>query len=140
MQAQDPAPPGAAVEVHDGSSVYGSDGKPVGKVVASRDDAVLIDTGAHRIPVAAAALAEGQNGATLPLTRAALDAQYEKTMAQQAARVDAALTVGAPVKTADAKSLGTVKPGARGQRDAAGRRREFGAAEEVFRDGQRVDR
>ena len=97
----------ASVEV--GATVHGSDGKPVGTVLATQGDAVLLDTGANQIAIPATAFTTGEQGPALNITKAALDAEYERQMTEQNAKLDAALVVGAEVKTADAQPLGTVQ-------------------------------
>lgn len=99
----------ASVSVEAGASVYGSDGNAVGTVSAVQDGTVLIDTGTHKIPVSGAALRSGEKGATVNITQAELNAQYEQQVAQQAAKLEEALVVGVAVKTADEQPLGTVQ-------------------------------
>ena len=107
QQGAAPAPAPASIEV--GTTVYGSDENPIGTVIAAEGDAVLVDTSTNQIPLPAAVFAPGEQGPTLNITKANLDAEFEKQRAELAAKLDAALVVGAEVKTADAQPLGAVQ-------------------------------
>ena len=102
------AAPAASVEVTQGASVTGNDGMPIGTVTQVLDDAAVVDTGTHQIPLPTSAFGEGESGLTLNITKAELDASYAEQMAAANAALNEKLVVGVPVMTADAQALGTV--------------------------------
>jgi hypothetical protein len=108
-QAQEPASATASAQVSAGDTIYGSDGQSIGTVADAREDAILIDTGTHKIPVPADALGASDKGPTLNITKDELNEQYAQQLAQAAARLEAVLVAGAQIATADAQPLGTVK-------------------------------
>jgi hypothetical protein len=98
-----------AQDVAVGTTIYGSDGQVVGTVTAVADGTVTVDTGAHQAALPANAIGKTDKGPTVGLTKAELDAQIEKLTADQAAKVTAALAVGAAVVDVDGAALGTIK-------------------------------
>ena len=111
-QAQPAAPaaaPAASADVAVGTTIYGSDKNPIGTVEQVTANGVVVNTGAHKIPLPANAFGSSDQGPTLNITKAALDAKFAEQMAAQQAKLEAALVAGAEIKTADAQPLGTVK-------------------------------
>ncbi len=110
LTAQD-ASTGAAASaeaVQPGTSVFGPDGAEIGTIVAAEGEAVLIKVGDRNVPIARTALKAGANGATLPLTREQLTAEFDQQVAAYRAKLDSAVVAGAEVRTADDRSLGTI--------------------------------
>lgn len=107
-EAAPAAPASATVDVAQGANVMGNDGIAIGTVTQVTDQVVVVDTGAHQIPLPRDAFAEGDAGLTLNITKTELDASYAEQMAALAAQVNEKLVAGAPVVTADAQPLGTV--------------------------------
>ncbi|MXO61381.1 hypothetical protein GRI89_17705 [Altererythrobacter salegens] len=91
-----------------GATVMGNDEAAVGTVVSNDGTNVVIDTGKHKVPLAAASFANNDGVYSVNISKGELDAMMDKAAAEAAAKVQAALVVGAPVVTADAKALGTV--------------------------------
>jgi hypothetical protein len=102
------APAATAVNVTQGASVTGNDGMPIGTVTQVLQDAAVVDTGTHQIPLPTSAFAQGDSGLTLNITKAELDASYAEQMAAANAALNEKLVVGVPVMTADSQTLGTV--------------------------------
>ena len=91
-----------------GATVYGPQGNPVGEIVTVDGGQVIVDTGKHKVPLQLEAYGQGEKGPTITVTRAQLDAMMDEQLAAAAAKRDAALVAGAPVKTADGADLGTI--------------------------------
>jgi hypothetical protein len=109
--AQDAAASGApatTVNIAEGATVTGNDGAPIGTVIQVAPEAVVVDTGAHQIPLPRSAFGQGETGLTLNITKTDLDATYAEQMAAANAELAAKLVAGTPVVTADAQPLGTV--------------------------------
>jgi len=106
LMAQAAAP---AVAVAVGTTIYGSDGQPVGTVTAVADGTVTVDTGAHTAALPANAIGKTDKGPTVSLTKAELDTQIEQMTADQTAKLTAALVAGAAVLDVDGAALGTIK-------------------------------
>ncbi|MGB3166589.1 MAG: hypothetical protein WBA68_07435 [Alteraurantiacibacter sp.] len=100
------AAPAMAQDV--GASILGNDDAAVGTVLSNDGTTVVVDTGTHRVPLGMDAFAEADGVYTLNTTKADLDTAYGAMLAEQQAALDAALVVGAEVKTADQQVLGPV--------------------------------
>lgn len=98
----------ASAQISEGAAVIGNDGNPIGTVAAVNEQAVLVDTGTHQIPLPAEAFAAADAGLTLNITQGELNDAYGQQVAAAAAALDAALVAGTEVMTADAQALGTV--------------------------------
>jgi hypothetical protein len=111
LAAQQPAMPnaGQSASIAEGTTVYGSDGTAVGKVARAQGNLLVLDVDGRAIPVSPQALADGEKGPTINVTKTELAAQYDEQMAAFKAKMDAALTTGAAVQTADGRSLGTIQ-------------------------------
>ena len=70
---------------------------------------ILLDVDQRGVPIPRDALTMGENGATINITKADLIAQFDQQMAAFEAQLDAALTAGAAVQTADGQQLGTIR-------------------------------
>ena len=109
--AQDTAAPSDAqsATITAGSTIYGSDGAAIGTVARAEDDLVVVDVDGRAVPVPLNAIGSGEAGATINITKADLVAQFDQQMAAFEAKLDAALTAGAAVQTADGQTLGTIQ-------------------------------
>ncbi len=121
-----PAAAQAAATLDVGTTVMGNDGNPVGTIASNDGATVVVDTGAHQVPLGADSFGTSEAGPTLNITKTQLDdmmtaqlaaqaeaqAAAEAAAAEQAAlaaaALEEALVVGAPVITADAQPLGMV--------------------------------
>ena len=109
--AQDAAAPSGtqSVTVAAGTTIYGSDGAAIGTVSRTEGDLILLDVDQRAIPIPRNAVTSGENGATINITKTALAAQFDQQVAAFEAKLDAALTAGAAVQTADGQALGTIQ-------------------------------
>jgi len=105
--AQEAAAPAAAPAV--GATIFGPDGSEVGKVVSVAGGNVVIDTGNQKATIAASSVGTTAKGPTIGFTRPQLEAAVTEAAAQSSAKLDAALTAGAAVKSQDGVAIGTVK-------------------------------
>jgi hypothetical protein len=103
------AAPAASAEVAAGTQIYGSDGAAIGTVARVEGDVALVTVGERTIPIPATAIAAGEAGPTVNITRTALVTQFDQQMAQMDAQLEAALVEGAAVQTADGQPLGTIQ-------------------------------
>lgn len=99
----------AAPEVAVGATIYGPEGAIVGTVESVADGVVTVDTGKHKAPLPADSFGPGDNGPTITVTQAQINAMLDEQVAAAAAKRDAALVSGAMVHTAGNTMLGTVK-------------------------------
>tara|TARA_R110000787_G_scaffold15402_8_gene47620 strand:+ start:6920 stop:7438 length:519 start_codon:yes stop_codon:yes gene_type:complete len=105
--AQDAAP---AVKAQAGMKVVGPNGGDVGTVDSVTDGAVIVDTGKNKAALAPNAFAKAENGLSIMMTKADLDAAIEKAAADAKAQLLAALTPGTEVKTVNgAAVIGTIQ-------------------------------
>lgn len=109
--AQDVATPSdtQSVAVAAGTTIYGSDGRMIGTVARAEGQLILLDVDQRAVPVPRNAVSSGENGATINITKTELVAQFDQQMAAFEAKLDAALTAGAAVQTADGQALGTIQ-------------------------------
>ncbi|MCU0949355.1 MAG: hypothetical protein MUF47_14095 [Porphyrobacter sp.] len=91
-----------------GATVLGNDGNPVGTVESIAGEVVVINTGKHRAPVPASAIATGEGRLSVNIAKAQLDEMMDKQVAQAAAKRDAALVTGAAVVAANGTPAGTL--------------------------------
>lgn len=92
-----------------GTTVYGSDGTLIGTVSRAEGNVILLDVDQRGVPIPSNAVTMGENGATINITKADLVAQFDQQVAAFEAQLDAAITAGAAVQTADGKELGTIR-------------------------------
>ncbi len=81
----------------------------IGTVAQVEGDVALVTVGERTIPIPATAIAAGEAGPTVNITRTDLVTQFDQQMAQMEAQLDAALVAGATVQTADGQPLGTIQ-------------------------------
>lgn len=91
-----------------GATILDNAGGTVGTVVANDGTTVVIDTGAHQVPLGVGSFVESGGNFILGATKAELDTMMDAAVAQREAALAAALVEGAAVITADALPLGTV--------------------------------
>ena len=101
------AAPAAAQDA--GVTVMGNDDAAIGTVLSNDGTTVVVDTGTHQVPLGTDAFAEREGAWTLNTTKTELDTAFGAMVAEQEAALEAALVVGAEVKTADAQVLGTIE-------------------------------
>ena len=109
--AQDTAAPSAAqpATVETGTTIYGSDGTAIGTVARAEGELLLLNVDERAVPIPRNAVTSGESGATINITKTELVAQFDQQMAAFEAQLDAALTTGASVQTADGQALGTIQ-------------------------------
>lgn len=100
--------PAAVLAQSVGTTIYGSDGKPVGTVSEVNAQVVVIDTGTHKAPVPTNLVFDGEQGKSVNATREQVDAMMAERLAEAAARRDAALRQGAAVVSAGGRDVGTL--------------------------------
>ena len=92
-----------------GATVYGPQGEAVGQIVTVEGDQAILDTGAHKVPLALTMYGKGDKGPTITVTKVQLDTMVDQQMAAATAKRDAALIPGAAVVAAQGEAAGTVK-------------------------------
>lgn len=99
----------SAKDVTVGETIYGPQGAVVGTVAAIDGTTVTVDTGKHKAALPADAIGEVEGKAAIGISKADLDAQLDTMLAEQSAKITAALVAGAAVADVDGAALGTVK-------------------------------
>lgn len=99
----------AGPELAVGSTVYGPEGGVVGTVETIADGIVTVDTGKHKAPLPADVFGTSEQGPSITVTQAQINAMLDEQIASAAAQRDAALVAGAMVHTAGDLMLGNVK-------------------------------
>ncbi|ANY20103.1 hypothetical protein A6F68_01590 [Tsuneonella dongtanensis] len=102
-------PAAAFAQVAAGAKVYGPQGNEVGTIVKVEGGIVTLDTGAHKAPLPEDAFGKGDNGPTITVTKAQIDAMMDEQVAAAKAARDNALLAGAAVVTAKGAPAGTIK-------------------------------
>lgn len=92
-----------------GATIYDPQGGEVGKIDSLTNDAVVVDTGAHKAGLPKSAIGSGAKGLTVTITKAQIDEQVAAASQKAAAALDAALVIGAEVKGKAGSPVGTVK-------------------------------
>lgn len=130
------AVPASATGVAVGATVYGPQGGEVGTIEQIDGNAVIVNTGKHKVTLGQEAFGEGTNGPTITVTKADLDAALDQQAAEAAMKLDAALVAGNPVVSAKGEPLGTIESVdgetvvlAREGRQVALKREHFGLSE-----------
>lgn len=100
------ANPVAALAQAVGTTIYGTDGAPIGSVTEANAQVVVIDTGRHRAPVPANLVYDGEMGKSVNATKEQVDAMMAERLAEAAQRRDAALREGASVVSAGGRDVG----------------------------------
>lgn len=105
--AQEAAP---TVEAQAGMKVFGPNGGEVGTVDSVTDGVVVVDTGTHKAALGTAAFAKAENGLSIMMSKADLDAAVAKATADAKAKLVASLTPGTEVKSVTgAAVIGTIQ-------------------------------
>ena len=91
-----------------GATVYGPQGNPVGQIVSVENGQAVLDTGKHKVPLGLDMYGKSDKGPTITVTKDQLDGMVDQQIAAANAKRDAALVVGAEVKTADNQVLGPI--------------------------------
>lgn len=91
-----------------GATIMDDKGGTVGTVVSTDGTTIVVDTGAHKVPLGADSIVESEGTFIIGATKAELDATMAAFAAEREAALAAALVEGAAVLTADAQPLGTV--------------------------------
>lgn len=92
-----------------GATVYGPEGQPVGTIETVADGVVTVDTGKHKAPLPTNAFGQGEQGPTITVTKAQLNAMLDERVAAANAKRDAALIATAAVVGAANQPVGVVK-------------------------------
>lgn len=105
--AQDAAP---AVEAKVGMKVYGPNGGDVGVVESVDGDVVVVATGKNMGALPISAFAKTEEGLSITISRADLDAAVEKADAEAKAQLLASLTPGTAVNSVNGNAvIGTIQ-------------------------------
>lgn len=99
----------AGPELAVGTTIYGPQGDVVGTVETIADGIVTVDTGKHKAPLPADVFGTSEQGPTITVTQAQINAMLDEQIAAALAQRDAALVAGAMVHTAGDAMLGNVK-------------------------------
>ncbi len=91
-----------------GTTVFGNDDAAIGTVESNDGTTVTVDTGAHKAPLPAAALAEREGKWTVNATKAQIDSMMQAQVDAANAKRDAALIEGAAVISADGQPAGVI--------------------------------
>ncbi len=105
-QAAAPAGP-ATVKV--GAAVVGKDNQNAGTIAEITAQAIVIDTGMHKVPVPVAAVGVNPKGLWIGMTKAELDAAYIASSAQAQTNFASLLVPGTMVHGLNNAMLGTVR-------------------------------
>lgn len=91
-----------------GTTIYGSDGKPVGTVVEVDAQVVVIDTGRHKAPVPVSMVFDGPQGKSVNAPKSLVDSMMDERLAEAIAERDAKLVPGTAVVSAGGRAVGTI--------------------------------
>lgn len=100
--------PFAASAQEVGATIFGNDGQPVGTVEQISEQVIIINTGKHKAPLPVSAFYDSDAGRSVNATKQQLDTMMDKKVAEDAAKRDAALVVGASVISFGGNSAGTL--------------------------------
>jgi hypothetical protein len=92
-----------------GTTVYGNDDAPIGTITQTIDGVVVLDTGAHQIPLPGEAFYTSEAGTAVNDTRDSLNARMDALKAEQEAALSAALVEGATLHSSDGVAVGTIQ-------------------------------
>lgn len=96
----------AAIAV--GATVKDTKGGVVGRVVEVAGGDVVVDTGKHKVTIPEASFGTTPAGPLLAMTKAELDAAYDKAIADQQQKLAAAIQPGATVRGTEGGVIGTI--------------------------------
>ena len=91
-----------------GATVTGPEGNAVGTILSVENGQAVLDTGKHQVPLAVNMYGQGEAGPTITVTKAQLDGMIDAQLAEAAAKLEAALVVGATPMDAEHAPLGTI--------------------------------
>lgn len=107
--AQAPGPAVQAPTLSVGAVIYDPQGGEVGKIDSFTNDAVVIDTGAHKATLPKSAFGSSAKGPTITITKAQIDAQVAAALDKAAAELNALLVPGTEVRGKSGVLIGTIK-------------------------------
>jgi len=100
------APAFAAVTV--GTTVKDTAGAIVGTVASAADGNIVVDTGKNKVTIPETSFTTTPDGLLLAMTKVQLDTAYETAVAEQKAKLAAAVTPGASLRGSQGGVLGTI--------------------------------
>lgn len=100
--------PFAANAQEAGVTVYGNDDQPAGTIESNDGTNAVLDTGSYKVPLGLATFAERDGKWTINATKGQIDGMMAQQAAAAAAKLDAALSVGNAVSSADGQDAGSV--------------------------------
>ena len=98
----------AAAAVTQGATVKDTAGGIVGQIVSVNGTDVIVDTGKHKVTIPQASFGGTPEGPLLAMTKSQLDAAYDKAIADQQAKLAAAIQPGATVRGTEGGVIGTI--------------------------------
>jgi hypothetical protein len=88
---------------------YAPDGTVAGTIRDVSGSAVVVDTGSHIVTLGSESFVAAKIGPTIGYTKAQLDDQVIAILADQKARLDAAVVMGAQLRSSDGFNVGTIR-------------------------------
>src|SRR5690606_8877656 len=85
------------------------EGGEIGTILEVTDSYVVVDTGKHQATLPPNAVAPGENGPVMGMTKAELDATMDQMAAEAEAKLAAALVPGATLFGINGARVGTIK-------------------------------
>jgi hypothetical protein len=104
-----PAAAQSEVDLSVGASVYGPDDSLVGTIDRVVDGVVVVNTGNNTATLGAESFVAGTNGPTIGFTRVQLDEAIDAREREAEAKLTAALTVGAQLRSNDGVIVGSIQ-------------------------------
>jgi hypothetical protein len=101
-------PMAAHAQVAVGAEVYGPEGGLVGQIESVSDQAVVVKTDKHSIPLPPSAFGESEKGPTITLNRDQLNAAMDEQLAAAQAQTEALLVEGTPVTDIEGANIGAI--------------------------------
>lgn len=95
-------------EVTVGAEVFGPEGGLVGQIESVSDQAVVVKTDKHSIPLPPNAFGESEKGPTITLNREQLNAAMDEQLAAAKAQTEALLVEGTPVTDTEGANIGAI--------------------------------
>jgi hypothetical protein len=92
-----------------GMVFYAPDGTVAGTIRDVSGSAVVVDTGSHIVTLGAESFVPAKIGPTIGYTKAQLDAAVVQMLADQEARLNAAIAVGAELRSSEGLAVGTIR-------------------------------
>lgn len=91
-----------------GADVFGPQGGVVGQIESVSEQAVVVKTDKHSVPLPASAFGEGDTGPTITVTRDQLNAAMDEQLAAAEAEKAALLVEGTPVTGGAGNIIGSI--------------------------------